>query len=74
MNWDIIEGKWRQLKADVRVKWSKLTDDDLNLIDGKREKLVGVLQERYGHKREQVERDVDSWVETKRDAGRPQAH
>jgi uncharacterized protein YjbJ (UPF0337 family) len=62
MNWDTIEGKWRQLKGDVLVKWGKLTDDDLDQIDGKREVLVGILQERYGRKRDEVERDVDDWI------------
>jgi uncharacterized protein YjbJ (UPF0337 family) len=62
MNWDTIEGKWRQLKGDVLVKWGKLTDDDLDQIAGKREVLVGVLQERYGRKRDEVERDVDDWI------------
>jgi len=62
MNWDTIEGKWRQVKGDVLVKWGKLTDDDLNQIAGKRDKLVGILQERYGRKRDEVERDVDSWM------------
>ncbi len=62
MNWDTIEGKWRQLKGDVLVKWGKLTNDDLDQIDGKREVLVGILQERYGRKRDEVERDVDDWI------------
>ena len=62
MNWDPIEGKWRQLKGDVLVKWGKLTDDDLDQIAGKREVLVGILQERYGRKRDEVERDVDDWI------------
>lgn len=62
MNWDIIEGKWMQLKGDIRGKWGKLTDDDLDVIAGKRDKLVGVLQERYGRTRDEVERDVDAWM------------
>ncbi|HXS18839.1 MAG TPA: CsbD family protein [Polyangiaceae bacterium] len=62
MNWDTIEGKWRQIKGEARVKWGKLTDDDLDQIAGKRDVLVGILQERYGRKRDDVERDVDNWV------------
>lgn len=62
MNWDTIEGKWRQIKGDVRVKWGKLTDDDLDVIAGKRDVLVGKLQERYGRDRDEVERDVDDWI------------
>lgn len=62
MNWDIVEGKWKQLKGDVRSNWGKLTDDDLDLIAGKREKLAGTLQERYGKGRDEVERDIDDWL------------
>jgi len=62
MNWDTIEGKWRQIKGEARVKWGKLTDDDLDQIAGKRDVLVGILQERYRRKRDDVERDVDNWV------------
>lgn len=62
MNWDIIEGKWKQVKGDVRGKWGKLTDDDLEVIAGKRDKLVGVIQERYGQSRDQAEEEVDNWA------------
>ena len=62
MNWDIVEGKWKQLKGDVLSRWGKLTDDDLDVIAGKRDKLVGTLQERYGKSRDDVERDVDTWI------------
>jgi uncharacterized protein YjbJ (UPF0337 family) len=62
MNWDTIEGKWRQIKGDVRSKWGKLTDDDLDVIAGKRDMLIGRLQERYGRSRDEVEMEVDSWA------------
>ena len=62
MNWDIIEGKWKQVKGDVRGKWGKLTDDDLEVIAGKRDKLVGVIQKRYGQSRDQAEEEVDNWA------------
>ncbi len=62
MNWDMVEGKWKQFKGDVRSTWGKLTDDDLEAIAGKKDKLVGRLQERYGLEREQAEKDVDAWV------------
>jgi uncharacterized protein YjbJ (UPF0337 family) len=65
MNWDQIEGKWQQFRGDVRAKWGKLTDDDLETIKGKKDKLVGRLQERYGIKRDQAERDVDHWIESR---------
>ena len=66
MNWDQIEGKWSQLKADARTKWAKLTDDDLAFVNGQREKLVGKVQERYGVVKEQAQRDVDAWIERMR--------
>jgi uncharacterized protein YjbJ (UPF0337 family) len=62
MNWDRIEGQWRQLKGQALQRWAKLTDDDWDLIRGKREELVGKLQEIYGARREQAERDVDDWT------------
>jgi len=61
MNWDTIEGKWKQLRGRIQQKWGKLTDDDLDEIDGKREELVGRIQERYGVARDEAERDVGSW-------------
>ena len=62
MNWDVLEGKWKQVKAEVRSKWDKLTDDDTDLIGGKKDKLIGKLQERYGWKKDQAEREADSWI------------
>lgn len=61
MNWDIIEGKWSQFKGEAQAKWGKLTDDDLDVIAGKQEKLVGRLQERYGYSKEKAEQAVDEW-------------
>jgi uncharacterized protein YjbJ (UPF0337 family) len=63
MNWTQIEGKWEQLKADVKTEWAKLTDDDLAYVGGHRDKLVGKLQERYGIIREKAQKDVDAWFE-----------
>ena len=48
MNWDIIKGNWKQFKGEVRENWGKLTEDDLDVVEGQREKLIGKLQERYG--------------------------
>jgi uncharacterized protein YjbJ (UPF0337 family) len=62
MNWDIVEGKWKQLKGEARNQWGKLTDDDLDVIAGKRDKLVGALQELYGRSRDEAEREVDDWI------------
>ena len=64
MNADQLEGKWKQLKGSVKEKWGKLTDDDLELIAGKRDKLIGKLQERYGIRKEEAERQADLWQTT----------
>jgi uncharacterized protein YjbJ (UPF0337 family) len=61
MNWDRIEGQWKQYKGQVQQRWGKLTDDDLDVIDGKREELVGRLQKRYGQTRDELESQVDEW-------------
>ena len=61
MNWEQMEGKWKQVKGTVKQKWGKLTDDDLDVIAGHRDKLVGKLQERYGLAKEAAEQEVDSW-------------
>ncbi|MBU3030134.1 CsbD family protein [Paracoccus marinaquae] len=65
MNWDIIEGKWKQLKGSVQQKWGELTDDELDQIDGNREKLTGKLQEKYGWTRDEAERKVDDYFRDK---------
>ena len=62
MNWDQIEGKWMQVKGSVKQKWSKLTDDDLEYIAGARDKFVGKLQERYGLRKEEAQRQADEWL------------
>ncbi len=61
MNWDQIEGNWRQVRGKARTMWGKLTDDDLDVIAGRRDQLIGKLQERYGLKREELEREVDEF-------------
>ena len=62
MNEDILEGKWKQLLGEVRETWGELTDDDLDRIAGKRDKLAGLLQERYGYSRDEAERQVDDFT------------
>ncbi len=64
MNWDQIQGKWKQMKGSVRQKWAKLTDDDLEYIAGNREHFAGRLQERYGIAREEAERQLDAGQKT----------
>jgi len=61
MNWDQISGSWKTMKGKVREKWGKLTDDDLEVIAGKRDQLVGRLQQRYGYSKEEADREIDSW-------------
>lgn len=64
MNWDQIEGKWKQYSGRFREKWGKLTNDDWQVIGGKKDQLVGRIQERYGMAREQAQREVDEFVRT----------
>lgn len=61
MNKDIIAGNWKQLVGKAKVQWGKLTDDDLALIEGRQDHLVGRIQERYGIAREEAERQVKAW-------------
>jgi uncharacterized protein YjbJ (UPF0337 family) len=61
MNSDQMKGKWKQLKGSVKERWGKLTDDDLDVIDGQSEQLVGKVQERYGIAREAAQKQVDEW-------------
>lgn len=61
MNWDTVKGDWKQFSGKVKEKWGKLTDDDLTVINGKREQLEGKLQERYGHTKDQAKKEVDEW-------------
>ena len=62
MDWNRIEGNWKQFKGSAREKWGKLTDDDLTRIEGRRVELVGKIQERYGIAKDEAEKQVDSWV------------
>jgi len=60
-NPNIVSGKWDQLKRSVKERWGKLTDNDLAIIAGRRDQLVGILQERYGYAQEQAKKEVDSF-------------
>src|SRR5581483_1931813 len=61
MNWDQVQGKWKQMKGQAKTRWGKLTDDDLDVIAGQKAQLVGRLQERYGSQTDQAQREVDEW-------------
>ena len=67
MNWDQIEGNWKQLKGTAKSKWGKLTDDQLDVIAGKREQLIGRIQEAYGITRETTERQIAQWQADQRE-------
>lgn len=61
MNSDQLKGKWKQMKGSLKERWGKLTDDDLELIAGQRDQLIGKIQERYGIAREAAQKQVDEW-------------
>ena len=63
MNSDVFKGKWRQLKGEVKSQWGKLTDDDLDRVEGDAEKLIGRVQERYGYARHDAEREVREFID-----------
>lgn len=62
MDWNQISGQWKQVKGRAKVKWGKLTDDEIDVVEGKRDQLVGKIQQRYGIAKEQAEREVDDWI------------
>lgn len=62
MNWDRIEGNWKQIKGKVHEKWAKLTDDQIEVVAGKREQLVGKLQEVYGVGKDDAEKQIDEFA------------
>ena len=61
MDWNRVEGNWKQMKGKVKEKWGNLTDDDLTAINGQRDQLEGKIQERYGLAKDKVRQDVDDW-------------
>ena len=62
MNWDQVQGNWKQMTGQVKEKWGKLTDDDLTTIAGKRDQLAGFIQKRYGYAKEQAEKELDDFT------------
>jgi uncharacterized protein YjbJ (UPF0337 family) len=64
MNSDQVAGQWKQAKGAIKEKWGKLTDDDMKVIEGNRDQLVGKIQERYGIAREEAQKQVDEWKRT----------
>ena len=62
MNWDQVEGKWKQLKGKAQEQWGELTNDELDQAAGNREQLEGLIQERYGKGKEEARKEVDDWL------------
>ena len=67
MNWDRIEGNWKQITGKAKVQWGKLTDDDLDVIAGRKDQLSGKLQERYGIAKDEAEKQIESWSSSAQD-------
>lgn len=63
MNWDRIEGNWKQFSGKVKQQWSNLTDDEIGKLSGKREELEGALQAKYGYSKDQTKTEIDSWLQ-----------
>jgi uncharacterized protein YjbJ (UPF0337 family) len=61
MNWDRIQGNWKQVAGKAKERWGKLTDDDFNVVAGRRDQLAGKIQERYGVAKEEAERQLAEW-------------
>jgi uncharacterized protein YjbJ (UPF0337 family) len=61
MNWDRIQGDWKQFAGKIKIQWGKLTDDDLTQINGKEEELEGKIQERYGYAKDKIKKDIEAW-------------
>jgi len=61
MNWDRIQGNWKQVVGKAKAQWGKLTDDDLDVVAGRREQLAGRIQERYGIAKDEVEKQISDW-------------
>ncbi len=73
MNADTLKGQWHQIKGNAKTQWGKLTNDDLEQIEGQSERLVGKVQERYGYARERAQKEVDDFLK-KQDTATPITH
>jgi uncharacterized protein YjbJ (UPF0337 family) len=62
INWDVVKGKWKQMRGEAKSQWGDITDDEWDQIGGEREKLVGKLQERYGYEKAEAERHADERI------------
>lgn len=66
MNKDILLGKWKQLKGEVKKQWGNLTDEDLDRAEGDQDKLLGILQEKYGYSKDQAQEQLDRFLNERR--------
>ncbi len=64
MNNDILEGKWKQLKGSIQARWGEITDDEFEQVKGNRERLIGLVQEKYGKKKDDVRKEVDDYLKS----------
>ena len=64
MNWDEVKGNWKNITGQVKERWGKLTDDDLKVIEGKRDQLIGKIQERYGYEKAKAEKEIEDFCQT----------
>ena len=64
MDWNRLEGNWKQFKGNVKEKWGRLTDDDLDVINGRQDQLEGKIQERYDLAKDQTKKDVEAWFKS----------
>lgn len=62
MNWDQVQGNWKEFKGKVQQQWGDLTNDELDRVEGSRTELAGLLQQKYGKSKEEVEREIDNWM------------
>ena len=66
MNEDTMKGKWNEMKGEAKKRWGKLTDDDLTAVSGEKDRLVGILQQKYGYSKEEAEKEYNSFMEEKK--------
>lgn len=64
MDWNRLEGNWKQFTGKIREKWGDLTDDDIQKIEGNRQQFEGMLQQRYGYAKDKAKDEVDNWLKT----------
>jgi uncharacterized protein YjbJ (UPF0337 family) len=68
MNWDVIKGNWKQMTGAIKSQWGELTDDEIDQLDGERERLAGLIQERYGMAKDEAEKEIDSFISKQKSA------